>query len=166
MSVNSIHWEFEGKSNYSLGTILAILVSGTRHWEQLTSWMCIQPFPSVVPICSNTAEQLTCWICVQPFSSVVLICSNTGEQLTRYMCSAIVIMCFLSAQTLESNSLAGCLALLISVSDLLNTVTEEQLTCWKHVKAYSLVVLIYSNIESDSHTGYIFSYSSQWFLFT
>jgi hypothetical protein len=47
--------------------------------------MGVQPFLSVVLICSNTGERLTTWMGVQPFLSVVLICSNTGERLTSWM---------------------------------------------------------------------------------
>ena len=45
--------------------------------EGLTSWMYVQVFLSVDLICSNTREGLTCWMHVQPFLSVILICSNT-----------------------------------------------------------------------------------------
>ena len=71
---------------YILGACSAILVSGfdlLNHGKQLTIWMHVQPFLSV--LISITEEQLTHWMHVQPFLSVILICSNTEEQLTSWM---------------------------------------------------------------------------------
>ena len=52
---------------------LALLISGSNLLKQLTFWMYVQPFSSVVSICLKTL--LTAWMCVQTFLSMVLICS-------------------------------------------------------------------------------------------
>jgi hypothetical protein len=111
----------------------AILVSDSdllKHWRvthildhAMVAMMCVQPFLSVVLICSNTEERLTNWMCasVQSFLSVVLICSNTREWLTTWMS---VRKWFWSAQTLES-----------------------KLTFWMHIQPFLSVVLICSTNE-------------------
>ena len=134
--------------------------------EQLTSWM---PFLSVVLICLNTGQQLTRWMCVQPFLSwfwssqplkkdSLAGCIFSGSDLLKYqrathsldVCSAILVSgsdflnhwrdslagCMFNVSDLLKHwgmtySLSVCLAILIHVSDLSNT--GEQLTSWIHV---------------------------------
>ena len=138
------------KVNYKLSTILLILdiiseMLETGAGEELTVWMGVHPFLSVVLICTYTEEWLTSWMGVQvhPLLSVVLICSNTEEQLTRWMCvqpfSSVVLICLntgewthsldssailVSASNLlkhlrATHSLDACLTILVSGSDLL-----------------------------------------------
>ena len=140
--------------------------------EQLTSWMCIQPFPSMVPFYSNTGEQLTAWICVQPILvSGSYLLKHWGTTHLLDVCSAIVIICFLSAQTLDSNSLAGCIFSpsrqcfwyaqhwrvthkLKVCSDILIS-GSHLLTFWMYVQPY----LWHCTLGSDSHTECVFSHS-------
>ena len=59
-----------------------MIVSGSdllKYWKKThkLNQMCVQPFSSVILICSNAEEQLANYMDVQSFMSVVLICSNT-----------------------------------------------------------------------------------------
>ena len=78
------HW----RVTHFLDGCLTILVSGSdlsSSGEQLTSWMHVHPFLSVVLICSSCGERLTAWMCVHPCLSMVLICTSNGEGLTAWM---------------------------------------------------------------------------------
>ena len=95
--------------------------------------MDVQPFLSMVLICSKTGEQLTSWTHVQPILSVVLlkhwrathsldVCSAilvNGSDLPKHwrvthsleVCPAISHQWFWSIQTQESNSLPRCISI-------------------------------------------------------
>ena len=124
------------KVNYNLSTILDTISDPemSEPGEELTFWMGVHPFSSVVLICSSTEERLTSWMGVHPFLSVVLICSSTGERLTPWMGDHP----FLSVVLISSS-------------------TGEQLTYWMGVHPFLSVVLICLSTESDSHTGWVFT---------
>ena len=135
---------------------VVLICSKTREW--LTS--CV--YSSVVQICSNTREQLTCWMHVQS-SSVVLISSTKSDSPAE--CSVIFVSGTF-AQPLESywratHFLEGHSAILINGLDLL---TREQLTSYMccqiylvskiHVQLYNLTSLPFKNTY---HTSIIYA---------
>ena len=72
---------------------------------------------------SNTGEGLTCWRGVQPFLSVVLICSNTGERLTSWRSVLTTILVVSGSDLLKhwrgTHMLEGWSIILVSGSDFL-----------------------------------------------
>ena len=105
----------------------------------------------------SNIERLTSWICVQPFSSVVLTCPDTSrEKLTSWIaCSAILISGFdlLKHQKVTYN-LDMCSAILVSSSELI-----KQLRATHNLDACSAilinVILICSNSVENSQAGHI-----------
>ena len=66
--------------------------------EQLTTWICIWHFSSVVLICSNAGEGLTFWMGVKPFSSV----SRSAQTLERDSHTGWVFSHYISGSNLPS----------------------------------------------------------------
>ena len=64
-------------------------------------------------------ERLTSWIHVQPFLSVVLICSNTEETHKLNVGSAIMSVVVICSKLERTHILDGCLAILVGGSTLL-----------------------------------------------
>jgi hypothetical protein len=176
------HWRETHNLDVCSALLVSVLIYYSNTGEQLTRWLCVQPFSSAVLICSNTRKQLTSCIHVQPFSSVVLICSNlnTGEKLTCWMhvqtfSSGILIR---SLQVLESDLHAGhVFSILVSGSNLLKhwRMTHILDTCsaihvsvsgllkhWRathtlDVQPFLSAILISSNTGRAAHTLDAFS---------
>ena len=155
-----------GRATHKLNKCQAILISDSdplKYWRPgatHTLHIKFQIFSSVVLICSNTGEWLTRWIYVfsqWSLSAQTLESDSLAGCMFNHSCQ-----CFWSAQTLQTNSHAGCVQpfLLAVLICWYARVTHMLDVC---VQPFSSVVLISSNTEevssSDSHAGCVFSHS-------
>ena len=120
------------KIDYILNSDLDI--SGSDLHKQLESNSlagCIQPFPSVVLICSNTGEELTFWKHVQPFSSMVSNLRNDRlhRRGTHHLEECLAILVSGSNLVKRTHNLEACSAILVSSSGLHWRVTHFLETC-------------------------------------